>query len=64
MNSRFETSNIVALMIAILLIAAGFTLGFIHRQTESVENQQRVMTTPNKQARPTAEADQPPELND
>ena len=35
MKSRFKPSNFVAILIAILLMAIGFTLGFINRQMES-----------------------------
>lgn len=37
MNSRSKSNNLVALLIAIILIAIGFALGFIHRQSESSE---------------------------
>jgi hypothetical protein len=38
MNSRFKANNLVAILIAIILIAAGFALAFMHRQTESNKN--------------------------
>jgi len=41
MDSRFKTSNIVALLIAVALIASGFALMFIHQQMESAEEQKR-----------------------
>jgi hypothetical protein len=37
MNSRFKTNNLVAILIAILLIATGLVLAFMHRQSESNE---------------------------
>ena len=37
MNSRFKTNNLVAILIAITLIATGFVLAFMHRQSESNE---------------------------
>ena len=37
MKSRFKSNNLFALLIALFLIAAGFVLGFIHRQSESSE---------------------------
>lgn len=42
MDSRFKTSNVVALMIAAALIATGFALMFVHQQTESAEKQKPV----------------------
>lgn len=35
MQSRFKSNNFIALLIAILLIAIGFALGFIHKQSEA-----------------------------
>ena len=37
MKSRFKPNNLFALLIALFLIAAGFVLAFIHRQSESRE---------------------------
>jgi len=37
MESHFKSNNFVALVIALILIAAGFALAFIHRQSESNE---------------------------
>ena len=45
MNSRFKTANIVALLIAVILIAIGFALNFIHQQSESDEKQAKVKKT-------------------
>jgi hypothetical protein len=35
MSSRFKSNNFIAVIIALLLMATGFVLSFIHRQTES-----------------------------
>ena len=35
MKSRFKPANLVAILIAILLIAIGFALSFINKQMES-----------------------------
>lgn len=45
MNSRFKTSNIVGLLIAVALISAGFVLNFIHQQSESTDKQGKVIRT-------------------
>ncbi len=37
MKSRFKSNNFVALLIAVILIAIGFALAAIHRQSESNE---------------------------
>ena len=37
MKSRFKPNNLFALLIALFLIAAGFVLAFINRQSESRE---------------------------
>ena len=37
MKTRSKSNNLIALLIALILIAIGFTLGFIHRQSESNE---------------------------
>ena len=37
MKSRSKSNNLVALLIALILIAIGFALAFIHRQSESNE---------------------------
>jgi len=39
MSARSKTTNIVALLIAVILIAIGFALNFIHEQSESAEKQ-------------------------
>jgi hypothetical protein len=38
MEPRFKSNNFIAILIALLLIAAGFTLAFIHRHSKSQEN--------------------------
>jgi len=35
MNTRFKPTNFVAILIAILLMAIGFSLSFINKQTKS-----------------------------
>jgi len=35
MNSRFKSNNLIAVLIALLLMGTGFVLSFIHRQSES-----------------------------
>jgi len=37
MKTRSKSNNLIALLIALILIAIGFALGFIHRQSESKE---------------------------
>ena len=37
MNSRFKTNNLVAILIAIILVTIGFVLAFMHQQSESDE---------------------------
>jgi predicted negative regulator of RcsB-dependent stress response len=37
MKTRSKSNNLIALLIALILMAIGFTLGFIHRQSESKE---------------------------
>lgn len=39
MKSRFKSNNFVALLIAVILIAIGFALAAIHRQSESNEKE-------------------------
>ena len=41
MKSRSKSNNLVALLIALILIAIGFALAFIHRQSESNEQNAR-----------------------
>jgi glucose uptake protein GlcU len=38
MESRSKSNNFIAILIALILIAVGFALAFIHRQSESKEN--------------------------
>jgi hypothetical protein len=56
MDSRFKTSNIVALLIAVSLIATGFALNFIHQQSESAEKQES-MTNPETSKQSSATED-------
>jgi len=37
MNSRFKSNNFIGLLIALFLIATGFALSFINKQSESTE---------------------------
>ena len=37
MKSRFKPNNLFAILIALFLIAAGFVLAFIHKRSESRE---------------------------
>jgi len=46
MRSQFKTNNLVAIVIAILLIVVGFTLGFIHNRMESKQTQRATIETP------------------
>jgi cell division protein FtsN len=39
MESRFKSNNFIAILIAVILIAIGFALAFIHRQSVPKENQ-------------------------
>jgi len=45
MNSSFKTSNIVALLIAVTLIATGFALNIIHTQSESARKPSQAKET-------------------
>jgi hypothetical protein len=42
MNSRSKSNNFIAILIALLLFAAGFILLFIHEQSEPDDKQKRV----------------------
>jgi hypothetical protein len=44
MNSRFRSNNLVAILIAIILFATGFALYFIHKQSESGQQQDKAPT--------------------
>ncbi len=44
MNSRFKSNNLVAILIAVILFATGFALYFIHRQSESKQEQDKAPT--------------------
>jgi cell division protein FtsN len=37
MKTRSKSNNLIAILIAVILMAIGFTLAFIHRQSESNE---------------------------
>jgi len=41
MKSRSKSNNLIAILIALILIAIGFALAFIHRQSESNEKNTR-----------------------
>jgi len=41
MESRFKSNNFIAILIALLLMASGFALAFLHRQSESKTNQEK-----------------------
>jgi cell division protein FtsN len=45
MKSRSKSNNLVALLIAVILIAIGFALAFIHRQSESNEQSAKTPVT-------------------
>jgi hypothetical protein len=38
MESRFKSNNFIAILIALILMATGFALAFLHRQSESKTN--------------------------
>ena len=38
MEPRFKSNNFIAILIALLLIATGFALAFVHRHSKSQEN--------------------------
>ncbi|MGA9574349.1 MAG: hypothetical protein WBS20_10435 [Lysobacterales bacterium] len=38
MESRFKSNNFIAILIALILIATGFALAFVHRHSESQED--------------------------
>jgi flagellar basal body-associated protein FliL len=40
MESRFKSNNFIAILIALILMATGFALAFLHRQSESKTNQE------------------------
>ena len=41
MKTRSKSNNLIAILIALILMAIGFTLAFIHRQSESDEKKTR-----------------------
>ena len=38
MESRFKSNNFIAILIALILVATGFALAFIHRHSQSEKN--------------------------
>jgi hypothetical protein len=38
MEPRFKSNNFIAILIALLLIATGFALAFVHRHSKSQES--------------------------
>ena len=45
MKSRFKSNNFIAILIAIFLIAAGFILGFIHKQSTAEKEKKQARQT-------------------
>jgi len=41
MESRFKSNNFIAILIALLLVATGFALAFIHRHSKSDTNHEK-----------------------
>jgi uncharacterized membrane protein len=41
MHARFKANNFIAILIAIMLLVIGLALGFIHKQMESDEEQNK-----------------------
>ena len=50
MNSRSKTNNLVALLIAAILFAAGFAMYFVHQKLESDKEAGQVQTSENIEA--------------
>lgn len=40
-ESRFKSNNFIAILIALILVATGFALAFIHRHSESETNHEK-----------------------
>ena len=40
-ESRFKSNNFIAILIALILVATGFALAFIHRHSKSEETQDK-----------------------
>jgi hypothetical protein len=38
MESRFKSNNFIAILIAVILVATGFALAFLHRHSESAKD--------------------------
>ena len=41
MESRFKSNNFIAILIALILVATGFALAFIHRHSKSEATHQK-----------------------
>jgi len=41
MESRFKSNNFIAILIALILVATGFALAFIHRHSKSGATQEK-----------------------
>jgi len=41
MESRFKSNNFIAILIALILLATGFALAFIHRHSKSETNHEK-----------------------
>jgi len=41
MESRFKSNNFIAILIALILVATGFALAFIHRHSKSAANHEK-----------------------
>lgn len=41
MESRFKSNNFIAILIALILIATGFALAFIHRQSKTESDHEK-----------------------
>ena len=50
MKSRFKSNNFIAILIAIFLIATGFTLGFIHKRSTAEEEKKQARQTSSETA--------------
>lgn len=55
MESRFKSNNFIAILIALILVATGFALAFIHRHSKSEVNRDKKPVA----ALSTAAADKP-----
>jgi len=41
MESRFKSNNFIAILIALILVATGFALAFVHRHSKSEASHQK-----------------------